>query len=446
MFAPARLSRADRRRAPPFGTEPSRGPPLRASAPRPPARRSAAGSDEMKLIEATRSARPSASCTCSYVNRRSSSGPNIVVRSKAPRQSPRCGGRARPMWRHELLDRLVDRILEHPLVPDKREPPARPQHAMDLGERRIAVEPVEGLGHRDRVGGRVGQRTCAPPSRRAPAPRPAARRASRRRAPPRRPRSGAPAAAASGRRSRPPVDDRPARPQPEPLRRGTRSPPADSPAARADTPPPRARSPAPRRDAGVSQVLGQQREHDEVLAHAVARAVAAQRALASESAALGDRCEASLAGFASSSTRSSPSSSTPSARAAAARACRPRGHAPRGPSSSRSRPCGPASRSSTSRSLPAGRRRGRRSPAPAPRPPPIRVARRDELGGMPIRVLLRDDGPARDLRVLAGGGDGGDVAERPRPQHAPRRRTSGGSGSGIEGTSRRPRRRRRPPA
>ena len=192
MFAPARLSRADRRRAPPFGREPSRGRPRRASAPRPrPARARAAGSDEMKLIEATRSARPSASWTCSYVNRRSSSGPNIVVRSKAPRQSPAMRGRARPVWRHELLDRLVDRILEHPLVPDEREPPARPQHAMDLGERRVAVEPVEGLGHRHGVGGRRRAAACAPPCRRAPAPRPAARRASRRRAPRRRPRSRA---------------------------------------------------------------------------------------------------------------------------------------------------------------------------------------------------------------------------------------------------------------
>ena len=75
------------------------------------------------------------------------------------------------MWRNELLDRLVDRIFEHTLVPDEGEPSVRAQYALDLGERGIAVEPVEGLGNGHRVGNLSGSgmRSAVPSSARTSA-------------------------------------------------------------------------------------------------------------------------------------------------------------------------------------------------------------------------------------------------------------------------------------
>lgn len=49
-------------------------------------------------------------------------------------------------------------VGQHPPVVDEPEPGARAQHAVDLWDRGVVVEPVERLRHEDGVGGRVRKR------------------------------------------------------------------------------------------------------------------------------------------------------------------------------------------------------------------------------------------------------------------------------------------------
>jgi hypothetical protein len=58
----------------------------------------------------------------------------------------------------ERVDRIVHRVALGAPVPQQREPAAGPEHAVDLGERGVAVEPVKGLRHRHEIHRRVVER------------------------------------------------------------------------------------------------------------------------------------------------------------------------------------------------------------------------------------------------------------------------------------------------
>ena len=123
----------------------------------------------MKLIEPTRSARPSASRICSFVEdvllQRPEQG--RAVEGGAPPSAPkrrRVGAVGRQDARRcaWFTGSSVDAA-----VPQQRQPGAGPKHAVDLGERRVAVEPVEGLrdGHEvRRRRRRAGSARPCPPS------------------------------------------------------------------------------------------------------------------------------------------------------------------------------------------------------------------------------------------------------------------------------------------
>ena len=173
-----------------------------------------------KLVEPTRSASASASCGRRASNVRSSSGPNSVVASNAARHAPlRWRGRVAAVRRDDPLDRGVDRVLERAAVPHERERAAGAQDAVDLRQRRRAVEPVERLADGHGVRARVRERDRLGRARRARGPPPAPIRA-RISATGSTATTSAPVAA-SGRVSLPvpgrEVDDRPPRAQAEAL-------------------------------------------------------------------------------------------------------------------------------------------------------------------------------------------------------------------------------------
>src|SRR5918992_6012323 len=65
-------------------------------------------------------------------------------------------GRVAAVRGDELLDRAVQRVVHLPAIPDKSERATGAQHAMDLGQGRVAVKPMEGLCYGDSVGARGG--------------------------------------------------------------------------------------------------------------------------------------------------------------------------------------------------------------------------------------------------------------------------------------------------
>ena len=162
-----------------------------------------ASSDAMKLIEPTRASSPSASSSWALAKTRSSSGPNRRLCARRPPARRRCGapGRRRGSGATSVLDRAVDRVVLDAPIPEQREQAAGRQHASDLRQRGVAVEPVEGLAtvtastarvaERDRLRGAVAASARLRRQRRAHLAR---------RAPPRSPRRPA---ASSGRVSLP---------------------------------------------------------------------------------------------------------------------------------------------------------------------------------------------------------------------------------------------------
>ena len=110
----------------------------------------------MYEIVPIRSARPSGSNAARTRSRTVRAG----RRAGSPRGSGSSRGLVRPrqVAADHLLDRPLQRVGEVAAVADRRERAARPEHAVDLGQRPLEVEPVERRGGGDRVGRAVRER------------------------------------------------------------------------------------------------------------------------------------------------------------------------------------------------------------------------------------------------------------------------------------------------